>query len=212
MNAFRFTLALAMVVSGAARAQLLDPLSQSTLEAQPSREAKAFAKIPAPFEPTYMRNEAERPNAHLFPGYRSDPRLVAGINLNRYLALEAGYRERKDRGFHKIDEGDPTDKAGALGVKGFHSYAAVKATVQLSDDLSAYGKLGVAYSERRGPDAVGKRDQDIDVGPYAKLGVQYKLNEKASVTAEGQNFGNTAQKWGSGTNGNGVNAKLNLGF
>jgi hypothetical protein len=38
------------------------------------------------------------------------------------------------------------------------------------------------------------------------------LNEKASVSVESQKFGNTAEKWGSDSNGNKVNAKLNLGF
>lgn len=211
MKATRFALAAALLVAGAAHAQLLDPESRPRLQARPTPEAQAFAKIPAPFEPTYMANEGAHPFTSLFDGYRTDPRLVAGINLNRYLALEAGYRERLDRGFHAIDPRDPLDNTGALGTKGFHSYAAVKATAPLTDRLSAYGALGVAYSERRGADAVG-RNQNVDVGVYSGLGAQYKLNEKASVTVESRSFGNTAQKWGKDSNGSGVNARMNLGF
>jgi hypothetical protein len=209
MNAFRFALAAGLLATGAAQAQLLKPAPR--LEAQPSPEARAFAKMPLPFEPAYMVNEAEHPFTTLFQGYRSDPRLVAGINLNRYLALEAGYVERIDRGFHAIDPRDSLDTAGALGVKGFHSYVGVKATAPITGDLSAYGKLGVAYSERRGADAVGK-EGNVDTGAYTGVGAKYRLNEKASVNVEGRKFGNTAEKWGNDTNGNSVNAKLNLGF
>jgi hypothetical protein len=83
-------------------------------------------------------------------GFRTDPRLVAGVNLNPYLAVETGYRERIDRGFHAVDPGRPEDVSGALGVKGSHSYLAGKLTVPVNDSFSAYGKLGIAYSERKG--------------------------------------------------------------
>ncbi|MGJ7914531.1 outer membrane beta-barrel protein [Massilia sp. LXY-6] len=211
MNASRFAFAAAILAAGGAQAQLMDPASQPRLQAQPSPEARAFARMPAPFERAYMVDEGAHPFTRLFEGYRSDPRLVAGINLNRYLALEAGYRERKDRGFHSIDPHDPLDTTGALGTQGFHTYVAVKATAPITDRLSAYGALGTAHSERRGGDALGKTD-NVDTGTYTRLGAQYKLNEKASVIVESQNFGNTSQKWGQDTNGNGVNAKLKLGF
>ena len=212
MNAFHMLLtAAALFAAASAHAQLADPTSQSRLQVQPSPEAKAFAKIPAPYERSYMFDEGEHPFTKMFEGYRTDPRLVGGINLNRHLALEAGYRERKDRGFHAIDPRDPLDTTGALGTKGFHSYLAVKASLPVTDKLSAYGALGVAYSERRGADAVGRND-NADVGAYTKLGAQYRLNEKAAISVEGQSFGNSVQKWGKDTNGSGVNAKLKLGF
>jgi hypothetical protein len=214
MNAFHachmLLTAAALFAASGAHAQLVDPAPPSR-QAQPSLEARAFAKIPAPYERAYLRDEGEHPFTKLFDGYRTDPRLVGGINLNRYLALEAGYRERKDRGFHAIDPHDPLDTVGALGVRGFHSYLAAKATLPVTDRLSAHGALGVAYSERRGTDAVGKNG-NVDVGAYTRLGAQYRLNEKAAVNVESQNFGNSAQKWGKDTNGSGVNAKLKLGF
>ena len=211
MNALRFAFAAAVLAGGGAQAQLAEPASQARLQARPSPEAKAFARIPAPFEPAYMVNEGEHPFTGLFDGWRSDPRLVAGINLNRYLALEMGYRERKDRGFHAIDPRDPLDTTGALGTKGFNSYFAVKVTAPLSDNLSAYGKLGASHSERRGGDALGHQ-QNVVGGAYTGIGMRYRLNDKASVSVEGQKFGNTAEKWGNDTNANGVNAKLKLGF
>lgn len=209
MNAFRFALAAGLFSLGAAQAQLLQPAAPA-FEAQPSPLAKAFARKPSPFDSAYMVDEGEHPFTRLFDGYRTDPRLLAGFNLNRYLALEAGYLERQDRGFHAINPRSPFDTNGALGAQGFHSHAAAKVSVHLTDDLSAYGKLGVAHSERRGADAVG-RGQNTDTGLYTGVGAKYKLTEKASVSVEGQKFGNT-EKWGNDSNGNKVNAKLNLGF
>ena len=210
MNAFRFAVVAGFLAVGSSNAQTTPEAASPRLEAQPSPLAKAFAKTPSPFAP-YIRNEGEHPFTSLFDGYRSDPRLVAGINLNPYLALEAGYRERKDRGFHAIDPRDTLDTNGALGAKGFHSYAALKVTVPITDDLSAYGALGLSHSERRGADAVG-REGNVVGGTYTGLGARYRLNEKASVSVESQNFGKTSQKWGNDSNANGVNAKLNLGF
>jgi hypothetical protein len=121
MNAFRFALAAGLLAAGGAQAQLVDPASASQLQVKPSAETKAFARIPSLVESSYMRNEAENPNDRLMEGFRTDPRLVAGVNLNPYLAVETGYRERIDRGFHVVDPGRPEDVSGALGVKGFHS-------------------------------------------------------------------------------------------
>jgi hypothetical protein len=219
MNTFRCGMAAAVLLAiGSAHAQLLDPAAQARLQAKPSPEAMAFAKMPAPFERAYMRDEGEHPFTKLFDGFRTDPRLVAGINLSRYLALEAGYAERKDRGFHRagrhsiVDLYSALDETGALGLDGFHSYAAAKATVPITEDLEAYGKLGIAYSERRGEDALGRKSANTDIGAYTGIGAHYRLNEKAAVSVEGQKLGNTAKKWGSDSNGNRVNAKVNLGF
>jgi hypothetical protein len=210
MTACRFVLAAGLLGTSGAQAQLLDPASQPQPQAQPSAEAKAFAKLPSPFEPSYVRNDAANPNDRLMEGFRTDPRLVGGINLNPNLAIETGYAELFDRGFHKIDPGRPEDVSGALGVHGFHSYLAGKLTVPVSDNFSAYGKLGVAYSERKGAD--NGPMTDVDVGPYASAGAKYRLNEKATVTGEVQRHGDTGNKWGGATNGNGMGAKLKLGF
>jgi hypothetical protein len=216
MNAFKSGCAAALLAAGAAHAQLVDP-APAKQQARPSPEAVAFARIPAPFEPAYMLDEGAHPFTKLFDGFRTDPRLVAGVNLNRYLALEAGYVERKDRGFHRagrhsiVAPYSAFDETGALGVDGFHSYAALKATAPIGDDLSAYGKLGVAHSERRGDDALGRK-QNVDTGLYTGLGARYKPSEKAAVSVEGQKFGHSPEKWGRDSNGNRVNAKIGIGF
>jgi hypothetical protein len=44
------------------------------------------------------------------------------------------------------------------------------------------------------------------------LGARYKLNEKASVSAQYEQYGNSARKWGSDTNNSGLSAKFKMGF
>ncbi|MGB9110594.1 MAG: outer membrane beta-barrel protein [Telluria sp.] len=211
MNTYRTSVALALFAAGAAHAQLVEPAPQTLRAISP--EAVAFARIPPPLEPAYLLDEGAHPFTKLFDGFRTDPRLAVGINLNRYLALEAGYMERKDRGFHRagrhsfVDPYYALDETGALGVEGFHSYAAAKVTAPLGDGLSVYGKLGAAHSERRGDDAVGTKNNVVD-GLYSGIGAQYKLNERATVSVEGRKFGDSAEQWGKDSNGNRAVAKF----
>jgi opacity protein-like surface antigen len=53
---------------------------------------------------------------------------------------------------------------------------------------------------------------DTDVGAYVGMGARYKLNEKASVSAGYEQYGNSAKKWGSETNNSGLQAKFKMGF
>jgi hypothetical protein len=73
MNAFRAAFAAGLLAAGGAQAQLVDSGSASQLQAKPSAEARAFARIPLLVEPSYMRNEAENPNDRLMEGFRTDP-------------------------------------------------------------------------------------------------------------------------------------------
>jgi hypothetical protein len=59
-------------------------------------------------------------------------------------------------GFHRIDERDARDTNGALGINGVNTHAAVKYTLPVTDRLTAYGKLGVAYSEMGGRRKTGR--------------------------------------------------------
>jgi opacity protein-like surface antigen len=203
MKSFHVVSAVALLSVGTVQAQLLKPASPSQLQVQPA-------------EPFYMRNEAANPNDQLMQGFRTDPRLVGGINLNRNLAIEMGLAEVYDRGFHWVDPGRPEDVSGALGAKGLHSYLAGKLTVPVDDKLSAYGQLGIAYSERKtsrkNQDGLIEHIIDVDAGPYLGAGAKYKLSDKASVDVDAKRYGETGQKWGRPSNGNGVGAKVKLGF
>jgi hypothetical protein len=147
-----------------------------------------------------------------FDSYRTDPKLMVGVQLNPNLAVETGYTNLFSRGFHFVDYGRSDERSGALGTRGFSSYVAGKLAVPLGEQVSAWGKLGIAYSQQVSHDRAGLRVRDGDVGAYANVGARYKLNDRISVSGELTRSGDTANKWGGASNATGASATLKVGF
>jgi hypothetical protein len=205
---FTFVVAV-LLASASARAQRLDqptpPMSENA--------AKPFSVSDKPF--TYLNNGANQSTSiydSAFGSYRTDPKLMAGLQISPHFALETGYGNLFSRGFHFVDYGRSDERAGALGTRGFSSYVAGKLTVPLGEQLSAYGKLGLAYSQRETHDRAGLRVSDADVGAYANVGARYKLNDRAAISGEITRAGDTANKWGGASNATGASAALKVGF
>jgi opacity protein-like surface antigen len=210
MSALGFALTAGVFVIGSAQAQLLEPASAPTLQAEKPMD-QVFGKIQQPFPRSYMSNETAPSIDKLHPNFRTDPKLVGGFELTPNLGIEAGFSNLYSQGFHYMDERHADERGGALGNHGIASHLAAKVTVPVDDRLSAYGKLGVAYSVRESA-GQDKTLRDIDVGPYAGVGAKYKLTDKASLSGEYQFQGDTGKKWSNDTNANGFGAKLKLGF
>lgn len=217
MNTIHIALAAGVSLAGAAHAQLLDnaaaPKDLSAMHVPPP----SFARI-QPVSRTYMGNAAETDGLRYqdksaFGVYVSDPKLFAGVNLAPNFAIETGYANLTTRGFHFADYARPDEVNGALGTKGSNSYLAARLNVPVNDQLAAYGKLGVAVSDRVAHDRTLRNTvSDTDVGAYVGMGARYKVNEKATVTAGYEQYGNSAKKWGSETNNSGLQAKFKMGF
>jgi hypothetical protein len=199
-----------LAVVNSAQAQMLEQPSSPTLQAQ-TPAAQVFGKLVQPGARAYLRNETANDPDGLHPDYRTDAKLIGGIDLTPNLGIEAGLSNLYSRGFHYVLEGDAAGRAGAMGSNGVASYLAAKATAPVGERFSAYGKLGIASSMRNASEK-GQTLTDIDAGPYAAVGAHYKLSEKASLSTEYQRQGDTGKKWGNDTNANGVSAKLKLGF
>jgi opacity protein-like surface antigen len=219
MKTSSFALAAGLLAAGGAQAQLLDgATAPRTLSSTPA-PAQPLGKV-QPVPRTYIGNAAEpvgqrNPDKSAFGVYVADPKLFGGINLSPNVALEAGYANLYTRGYHFADYARPDEVNGALGTKGFNSYLAARVNVPVNDSFSAYGKVGVAYSERVAHDKTLRATAtaaDGDVGAYAGMGARYKLTEKASVSAQYEQYGNSAKKWGSETNNSGLSAKFRMGF
>jgi opacity protein-like surface antigen len=219
MKTSSFALAAGLLAAGGAQAQLLDgAAAPRTLSSTPA-PSQPFGKV-QPVPRTYIGNAAEpvgqrNPDKSAFGVYVADPKLFGGINLSPNVALEAGYANLYTRGYHFADYARPDEVNGALGTKGFNSYLAARVNVPVNDSFSAYGKVGVAYSERVAHDKTLRATAtaaDGDVGAYAGMGARYKLTEKASVSAQYEQYGNSAKKWGSETNNSGLSAKFRMGF
>jgi hypothetical protein len=239
MNRMHRAAAAALFAAGAAGAQSLDdsaaPAARdaatsrlvadrpaSVLLPQPAAALSSTPAVPAPFRHigpaprTYLRNEADTDrmprNPSAFGRWLTDPRLLAGVELAPWLAVEGGYVELHDRGTRFVDFARGDEAAGALGLKGSQTHAAVKLTAPVGQRLEAYGKAGIAYSEYKHGNGEGRAVTDVDAGPYVGIGARYRLNGKASVTAGYEQYGDSERKWGGASNNNGLKAKLNLGF
>jgi len=225
-----FTLLLA---AGAAHAQLLE--QSGTLSSDAAGRYGPLAKGFKPYSPFYGRNESANPNDRLFPGFRTDPRLVIGFALNDYLAIEGGYAHLRDEGFHKIDTYDARKRAvesavaaGALGVVSNTTYLAAKITVPVTDRLTAYGKLGVAQStvnndgfvtanraqavaEARAAGRSGApMGSESATGAYGAVGAKYKLNDRTTLSGE-YTVNGSADKF-KGSNASGLRGSVGIGF
>lgn len=147
-----------------------------------------------------------------FGVHRTDPRLIAGINLTSSFAIETGYTNLFNRGRYFADYARPDDVGGALGVKGFNSYLAGRVTLPLGERLHLFGKAGLAYSQYAHHGPGGQTLRENDVGPYASVGLQYQIGKYTSLTGAYERYGDTAQKWGGKTNNNAVSVKFNMQF
>lgn len=216
MSAKGILLAAALLAGGSAQAQGLEPPPASPLAAEAGGRYGPLAKGFKRYQPLYGGNEAANPNDRLFPGFRTDPRLVIGYAFTPYLALEGGYSHLRDEGFHKFDPYDPAEaavSAGALGVKSHATYVAGKLTVPLTERLTAYGKLGVSQSTLKG-DGFTRPELDADrtsTGPYGAVGARYRLNDRATLKGEVRMNG-SADKFGRASNDSGVRGSVGFGF
>jgi len=233
MRLSRTALFILLAAAGAANAQLLE--RAGTLSPDTAGRYGPLAEGFKRYSPFYGGNESANPNDRLFPGFRTDPRLVIGYALNDYLAIEGGYAHLRDEGFHKIDTLDARQRAvqsavaaGALGVVSNTTYLAAKITVPVTDRLSAYGKLGVAQStvnhdgfvtanraqavaEARAAGRQGApTDSESATGAYGAVGAKYKLNKRTTLSGE-YTINGSADKF-KNSNASGLKGSVGIGF
>lgn len=214
MRTARFMIAVGWCLAAScAEAQLQEQPTPPLLQSAVAPYSKLFANSAGPFPRLYQEKRANTTAFDTaFDSYRTDPKLMFGVELRPNLAVETGYGNLFSRGFHHVDYGRSDERAGALGTNGFSSYLAGKITVPVGDEFSTYGKLGIAYSQRATHDRSGSASREVDVGPYVNIGASYKLNGRASVSGELTRSGDTSNKWGGQSNATGASAKLKVGF
>lgn len=209
-----FSLAAIVFAAAPAQAQPVAPeVPAAPVALADTRPRSVFS---APHDPrfqvfprVYGGNLAANPNDRAFAGlFKTDPRLVMGVAVTPTLAFEAGYVNLLDQGFRPVNERDPEDTTGAIGLRGFNTHLAAKVTQPLGERLSAWGKVGVAHSEnRRG------KFQGVDTGLYTGVGARFKVNGRVTVDGSFQNHGHAAQRFDNATNSSSkVEARMNMGF
>jgi len=116
--------------------------------------------------------------------WKAGGKVFAGYNIDQNWAVEAGHT-RFDAEDYRV--------TSALGdsnayVKGASSYLAAKYTLPLNGQLSAYGKLGASYNERKGG-FMNARWNEHDTGLYGAIGLQYALTQNVSLVGEYERYG-----------------------
>lgn len=134
-------------------------------------------------------------------------KVYGGAELTRHFAVEAGYAGAT--GKHEFDQG-----LTGQGTPEFSSqvaYAAVKATMPVSDTFDVFGKAGVAYS-RYEMEGAGIGNFKVSAAkPMAGVGVAYKVSDKFALTLELEHYGKVREEGVSITQ-NRIHAGVKFGF
>jgi OOP family OmpA-OmpF porin len=116
--------------------------------------------------------------------WKADAKIFAGYQFDQNLGVEAGFTRFGRVGVHYTVIDFNVDGR----TKGSSSYVAGAYTMPLNEQVAAYGKLGVAYSERSYVSNFGAQGEH-DTGLYAGAGLQLKLTGNLALTGEYERFG-----------------------
>lgn len=116
-------------------------------------------------------------------------KIYGGYQLNQNLAVEGGYTD-----FGKSSYNYSVGTAnGHIDSKSHAFYLAGKGSMPINQQLSVFGKLGVAFNKNEvhgtglaAPYAVGDSSR---TNLYASVGGEYAVNEKVSLSLEYEHYG-----------------------
>jgi opacity protein-like surface antigen len=122
--------------------------------------------------------------------YKAGGKIFGGLELDKTWGIEAGYTDFRST--------DYTVGTGALAprwnTKGHAIYVAGKGNMALNDQLSLFGKLGLASVKTEAKlygsgVPVISSTSDTQTGAYAAIGAQYNLSKQVALTAEYERYG-----------------------
>lgn len=203
MIPMRIVLFVAVYAAGSAQAQLLAPTGDVALKAAPRTALPLIRSSP------YLDNDS----SGLPPGdpqavylYRADPKLSASIQFTPAFAVESTLTNPNYSPAPRYVGSGPRLAQGApLLVGGYDVETAGRLAIPVNDDLSTYGKLGIASSVRQ-----HWQGRTTDVGAAASVGASLKLNQGQTATLEIP-ISTVSRKTFGGTDGS-YGARLRLGF
>lgn len=177
LKTIRIAVLATVLAAGSVQAQFVAPLQAPTLQAERPVVLRSLPSFPHVYGTSDGLPPADPQAADL---YRADPKLHAGFAFNSQWAIEGtltnpNYVQR----LTYLGSGPRLAQGVPLGTGGYDFVLAPRLTVPIDDRLSAFGKLGVAASER-----VHRQGTITDVGPAASVGTTYQLKNGQTVTAE----------------------------
>lgn len=112
-------------------------------------------------------------------------KVFGGYEFDQNFGVEAGVTNRGSESVTAQSNGQSVN----FSTKGYNSYIAGKYTKPITEQLSAYGKLGMSYNVIKHSDSRGLRHKEEDTGLYAGLGFQYQVTTNVALIAEYERAG-----------------------
>ena len=116
-------------------------------------------------------------------------KIYGGYQIDPTWAVEGGYTDFGSSNYKYSVGGNN----GAIDSKSHSFYVAGKGSYPINQQLSAFGKLGVAYNKNEvhgtglaAPYAAGDSNR---TGLYASVGAEYAINQKVSMSLEYEHYG-----------------------
>lgn len=192
MNKLLIALAVGIAVTGSAHAQTTAP-------------APAPATSGTWLDRTYIGVGVAGSDNDTTDDWQAGAKIFGGYNIDRNWAVEAGYTRFGGKEFDLSTlPGYPKGN-----VKGANSYVAARYGIPLNDRVSAYGKLGVSYTERKTAMPYSSNLAHYDSGLYGAIGLQYALTPNVALVGEYERHG-TTKEWG--VKADSVSVGLKYGF
>lgn len=126
-------------------------------------------------------------------GYKANGKIFGGYDLSNTFGVEAGYVDFRNANYAFTTGNSTTVRQAQADGRSF--YLAGKGTWPINEQFSLVGKLGATDNKRTLNSATeaAYNVSESKTEVYAGLGVQYKLNQKVSLTAEYERFGKEKQ-------------------
>lgn len=120
------------------------------------------------------------------PGYKASGKIFGGYEFDQMWGAEVGYTDfRKNSANYNIGT-----TAGSITSEGHSWYLAGKATMPINDQFAGFAKLGITRNKLDiSSTTPGLSSSDSNTGAYGALGLEYKLNQNVSLTAEYERYG-----------------------
>lgn len=144
----------------------------------------------------HAQTAGQAPGAYAGLGASSVDKLMSNgrsTGLKVFGGYEFDQKFGVEAGIHRLGRESLEAHVGGqqrtLSARGYNSYVAGKYNMPITEQLSAYGKLGLSYTVVRHSTSGAPTHKDDKTGLYAGLGFQYKVTDKVALTAEYERFG-----------------------